>query len=32
MELREIREMDLNPFFMREKGAVVADSRILMDD
>jgi acyl-CoA synthetase (NDP forming) len=32
MELREIREMDLNPVFLREKGAVVADSRILMND
>jgi len=32
MELREIREMDLNPVFLREKGAVVADSRILIND
>ena len=32
MELREITEMDLNPVFLREKGAVVADSRVLISD
>jgi acyl-CoA synthetase (NDP forming) len=31
LELEEIREMDLNPVFLREKGALVADSRILID-
>lgn len=32
MDLKEIREMDINLVFLRGKGAVLADSRILMDD
>jgi acyl-CoA synthetase (NDP forming) len=31
LELKEIREMDLNPVFLKGMGAVVADSRILIN-
>ncbi len=30
-ENEEIREMDLNPVFVKEKGAVIADARVIID-
>jgi acyl-CoA synthetase (NDP forming) len=31
LELKEVKELDLNPVFLREKGAVVADCRIFIN-
>jgi len=31
LELKEVKELDLNPVFLREKGAIVADFRILIN-